>query len=118
MHTNPSKELDSLVNMLLAQAETDRDRRETKREARENGERGIDMERGPRPERQYLSLRRILRFSFQHPPLLFPAVQFQRVLRRKIIGESCGYECWRCAIDPSSVGVRCWLMMSNGVTNG
>ncbi len=37
--------------------------------------------------RRYLTLRRILRFSFQHPPLLFPVVQFQRVLRSKIIGE-------------------------------
>lgn len=37
--------------------------------------------------RRYLTLRSILRFSFQHPPLLFPVVQFQRVLRSKIIGE-------------------------------
>lgn len=37
--------------------------------------------------KRYLTLRSVLRFSFQHPPLLFPAVQFQRVLRSKIIGE-------------------------------
>lgn len=37
--------------------------------------------------RRYLTLRRVLHFCFQHPPLLFPVVQFQRVLRSKIIGE-------------------------------
>ncbi|CAM9687589.1 unnamed protein product, partial [Hapterophycus canaliculatus] len=37
--------------------------------------------------RRYLTLRSLLRFSLQHPPLMFPVVQFQRVLRSKIIGE-------------------------------
>lgn len=36
---------------------------------------------------RYLTLRSVLRFSFQHPPLLFPVVQFQRVLRSKVIGK-------------------------------
>lgn len=41
----------------------------------------------PGQAKRYLTLRTVLRFSFQHPPLLFPVVHFQRVLRSKIIGE-------------------------------
>lgn len=46
-----------------------------------------DVEEPGGEPRRYLTLRSVLRFSFQYPPLLFPVVQFQRVLRSKIIGK-------------------------------
>lgn len=37
---------------------------------------------------RYLLLRDIIIFCYQHPPLIFPVMQFQRTLRSKIIGEN------------------------------
>lgn len=62
----------------------------TESEGTETGERqdeeSVDAS-GGETRRRYLTLRSVLRFTFQHPPLLFPVVQFQRVLRSKIIGK-------------------------------
>eukprot|EP00903_Cladosiphon_okamuranus_P017414 g16038.t1 len=97
LHTT-DKKLELLVDMLLAESEELDDLTEggtsAEREVTKEGE-GVGQndgsveESGGKAKRyrcRYLTLRSILRFSFQHPPLLFPVVQFQRVLRSKIIG--------------------------------
>lgn len=87
MHAYPDKKLDILVAMLLATAEDDPDQGgEAGGEGKDN-DGGVPDDNAGRRGRRYLTLRSILRFSFQHPPLLFPVMQFQRILRSKILGE-------------------------------
>ncbi|CAM9660541.1 unnamed protein product [Ectocarpus sp. 12 AP-2014] len=111
LHKTLDKKLDLLIDMLLEESEeveiqggiartrglsstssgggggTTRTEEEGQRKVvhKSNGE---EAEGAPvqAQRRRYLTLRSILRFSFQHPPLMFPVVQFQRVLRCKIIG--------------------------------
>lgn len=90
IHANADKKVSMLIRKLLDHGEALPDDGDEKRLA-QSGEEGVDTESGKReglPRTRYLTLRRILRFCYQHPALLFPAVQFQRVLRSKIIGKS------------------------------
>lgn len=106
IHTTSDKNVDLLVKVLTAEAKEEPAPGNAIPEAQgdatagvpehgmagapeEEGERGREARQGGVTRgRRYLSLRNVLRFSFQHPPLFFPVVQFQRFLRSKIIGET------------------------------
>ena len=98
IHATPDKNVDILVSTLFSEAEEGQPEPGDAKtggalpgvsgEGGEQGERDKEGEGVIMPRRRYLVLRNILRFCFQHPPLLFPVVQFQRVLRSKIIGET------------------------------
>ena len=94
IHSTPDKKMDILVATLFSEAKEEQlepggaiTTIPGSGEGGEQGERGKEEEGVVTPRRRYLALRDVLRFCFQHPPLLFPVVQFQRVLRSKIIGE-------------------------------
>lgn len=100
IHAYPDKKFKLLVTMLLAEAREYPDEEHAIRvkqkeegtpeaNGREEDAGEVEGEKGEdRLVRRYLTLRSILRFGFQYPPLLFPVVQFQRILRSKIIGEN------------------------------
>lgn len=90
IHPDPDKKVDILILELLGHGEAlpdDGDEKRGPQGSEERGDAGGAKTEGF-PHVRYLTLRRILCFCFQHPALLFPVVQFQRVLRSKIIGKS------------------------------
>lgn len=95
IHTCRGKELDLLLEKLVGEAQSPKPGAEADPGARgtQTREQG-SRELGGADERKrgsiHLSLRHILRFCYQHPPLLFPIFEFQRALRSKVIGEIMG----------------------------
>lgn len=90
VHPDPDKKVEILILKLLDHGEALPDDGDEKRgtQGSEEGGGAGGAKRDGSPHVRYLTLRRILCFCFQHPAFLFPVVQFQRVLRSKIIGKS------------------------------
>lgn len=95
LHARPDKKRNILINMLFDKAEElvpETEDTGVPREDQEGageeavGEEGNAGQQQGRP-RRYLAVWSVLRFCYEHPPLLFPVVQFQRILRSKIIGK-------------------------------
>lgn len=99
IHSRHDRELDLLLEELIEQASTLKAKKSDAVVAGNSGavEGHMEMQGekddgnvaagiGRTKQHRYLTLQQVLRFSFQHPPLLLPVVHFQRALRSKIIG--------------------------------
>lgn len=107
MHVHYDKQLDLLLEELIAQAENLKTTRSDavaqdttgaarvgEREQETGGAQRREQDKTENRDRKprYLTLEQVLRFCFQYPPLMLPVVHFQRDLRFKIIGESTKWE--------------------------